>query len=145
MPLSGINFIFEIENQYLFYNMRKLIFLFAVILFISCEKDDDGINIQIPVALEATEVKTKSFKANWIPSYRATAIEIDIATDLDFNNIIYTYKIEYPGNIKSGVFYVYGLTSDTEYFYRLRGLNINEYHSPVTENSNIISVTTLAE
>lgn len=87
------------------------------------------------VATPATDVTTTSFRANWNAingsgfSYR-----VDVATDNNFTNIITGYNNRVVNGLSLNVT---GLTTNTDYFYRVRATN----GTITTPNSNVISVT----
>ena len=72
----------------------------------------------IPVAIEATEVYSNSFVANWEEAFGATRYYLDVASDPDFENMIYS-GID-VGNVAS--YLVTAVYTDDAYF-RVRAYN----------------------
>lgn len=89
-----------------------------------------------PVATAATFITKDSFTANWHDVAGASSYELDIASDVDFTTILATVKDAVTAEI------IFGLTSKTEYFYRVRAVFTNQEQST---NSNVISLYTLPE
>ena len=87
------------------------------------------------VATPASNITDNSFTANWIKSDGAANYRIDVASDIDFSNILVSYD-----NLKIGLdnnFSVNELLPDSfYYYYRIRAENANG----VSLNSNIIKV-----
>jgi len=88
---------------------------------------------QAPVANDATNIFTTGFTANWNYSTDAATYSIDVATDIDFNNIVYNV---------TQISYLYaspnGLNPATTYYYRITAVN----ETGASDYSNIITVTT---
>jgi hypothetical protein len=93
----------------------------------------------VPVAIGATAILSNRFHANWMPSNRATAYNLDVATDTAFANMVPGFRNLNVGNVTT--FLVNGLTGNTTYHYRVRARN----SGGTTQNSNIIHVTTLID
>jgi hypothetical protein len=85
--------------------------------------------------LNATNITTNSFTANWSSVTGATGYQLDVATDNLFTNYVFGYPKDVH-NVKS--FPVTGLAANTFYYYRLRAYNGN---GP-GPNSNVIKVKT---
>jgi hypothetical protein len=96
-----------------------------------------------PVTITATSVTGTSFQANWNPAssdpYPATSYVLDISTDPNFSvgTFIGVFNNYNVGNILT--YSVPGLTSNTTYYYRVRGVNAQGQ----SVNSNVTPVTTL--
>jgi PKD repeat protein len=89
-----------------------------------------------PVALDASNITSYSFTANWEPSLYADAYLLDVASDEGFVNYVFGYESVY---VWSNLGYpVYGLQQDSTYYYRLRALNTID----TSGYSNVISVIT---
>jgi hypothetical protein len=81
-----------------------------------------------PVALNA-DVACKSFKANWNASPGAFSYYLDVSSDI-FITFVSGYNNLYVGNVTS--FNVTGLSSNTNYYYRVRAAT-----SCISGNSNV--------
>jgi len=90
-----------------------------------------------PDAVNATDMLQTSFTANWNSSATATGYNLDIATDNSFTSFIAGYNNLDVNDVTSHP--VEGLTSNTEYFYRVRARN----SGGVSLSSDTISVVTL--
>lgn len=118
--------------------MKNLLFLTMVIAICSCKKKDDPVAPpSTPVATAATDITNEAFSATWNSSTGANDYELDVATDASFSNIVDAQK-----NLAAGGTNVSELTSNMEYFYRVRG-TINGANP--SANSNTISTTTLPD
>ncbi|OGD09930.1 MAG: hypothetical protein A2Y86_00420 [Candidatus Aminicenantes bacterium RBG_13_62_12] len=93
---------------------------------------------ETPVAQPATSIGATSFQANWNAAAGATGYRLDVALDGAFTNILPAYNNLDAGNVTA--YSVTGLSSGTQYYYRLRAYNAGG----TTANSNVIGVTTLA-
>ncbi|MCU0439640.1 MAG: fibronectin type III domain-containing protein [Raineya sp.] len=92
-------------------------------------------NLLAVVATPATDVTTTSFRANWNAlNSSGFSYRVDVATDNNFTNIITGYNNRIVNGLSLNVT---GLTTNTDYFYRVRATN----GTITTPNSNIISVT----
>lgn len=93
-------------------------------------------NISTPVAISATNVTSTSFTSNWNTSSFNFGYYVDVSSD----NFL-TYLVGYENLLVSGTsLNVLGLTSDTEYKYRVRVVGLN---GNTTTNSNVITQTTV--
>ena len=119
--------------------MKQSIFILLSILLVisACKKDEDPTNLAAPVALDATNVTDRDFTANWNPSDGANDYELDVATDMSFNDIVVHLT-----NLAPSSTVVDKLLDNTEYFYRVRATLNGANPSP---NSNVISVYTMPE
>jgi len=89
--------------------------------------------LSAPVASAATSILATSFAANWGAVAGAIGYIVQVATDSNFDTII--QEIEVGGVITTAVT---GLTTATNYWYRVVAFSFNEE----SETSNTISVTT---
>ena len=74
-----------------------------------------------PAALEASSLTETSFRANWKKVEKAAGYYIDVALDDKFSNIISRYKNINVGDVDN--FIVEGLTTNFNYYYRVRAYN----------------------
>ena len=74
-----------------------------------------------PIAIDASDVLTESFTANWYMSENTLGYYLDVATSTDFTTFVGIYNNFDVGNVDS--YNIVGLTEDTPYYYRLRGYN----------------------
>jgi hypothetical protein len=89
-----------------------------------------------PIAINATNVNTTNFTANWLKLSCANGYYIDVATDSNFTKILPNYNNLYV--FDTLMFTINGLNINTKYYYRIRGKNSNV----LSDNSNIIVVST---
>ncbi|NOR44953.1 MAG: hypothetical protein GQ534_05145, partial [Candidatus Delongbacteria bacterium] len=89
------------------------------------------------VATEATKVDVYSFIANWETTSGTKGYYLDIATDSSFTNYVSGYQNRDVKNVT--FFNVAGLSSFTDYYYRVRAYN----NGGIGITSNAISVKTL--
>ncbi|GEM_PF-2411224 len=92
---------------------------------------------EVPHTLAASDNFTNSFAANWLAAYGATNYLLFVASDSEFNNLLPGYNPKNAGVTTS--FYVAGLDSGTEYFYRLKAQN----PGGTTTNSHTVSAWTV--
>ncbi len=90
-----------------------------------------------PIANPAGEISTLSFNAQWILVNNATGYYVDVAYDSLFTNFVDGYNNKSVSNVSYTN--ITGLSCGTTYYYRIRAKNI----CGASENSNIVSVTTL--
>lgn len=99
--------------------------------------NSNTIAVSMPtLSLDASDVTSNSFTANWQAANNATNYFIDVATDANFTNILSDYNDISVGNLTS--YLVDNLNSETQYFYRVR----TQYDSYTSKNSNVINVGT---
>ncbi|MBX3103128.1 MAG: fibronectin type III domain-containing protein, partial [Bacteroidetes bacterium] len=95
----------------------------------------------IPVALApvATTIRSCDFTARWNAVTGALSYRLDVSTDPDFGagTFVGTFEDLDVGNVTTRA--VAGLAPNTPYYYRVRAVN----DCGTTDNSNVISVTTL--
>lgn len=75
------------------------------------------------VALPASDITTSSFTANWSLTENVLGFYLDVAEDEDFTSMVAGYDNKDVGWTTSDS--VIGLSSYTNYFYRVRGYNDN--------------------
>lgn len=92
-----------------------------------------------PTMLPASDVKTKSFIANWEVQPEADFYQLDVAKDNNFTDFIDGYESRELGNVTSER--VEGVKPGTEYFYRTRAVD----GDLVGANSETINVITFPE
>lgn len=91
-----------------------------------------------PIALDATNVISGSFKAKWNASTGAASYELDVATTQDFSTFLAGYSSK---SITATEDQLTNLSpAQTNYWYRVRSINA----SGKSTNSNVISLTTPA-
>lgn len=90
-----------------------------------------------PVNQTATLITTTGFTATWTAVSGATGYYLDVATDLAITAYVSGFINKDVGNITT--YAVTGLSSNTNYYYRIRAYNTGGASS----NSNIITVKTL--
>lgn len=89
-----------------------------------------------PIAIDASNISSNSFTANWQASTGATSYSIDVSELSDFSNFISGYENLNVGNISN--YSIANLNFDTDYFYRVRASN----SAGTSDNSNVIAVKT---
>lgn len=87
-----------------------------------------------PVALDATEITSESFLAQWTASVGATEYQVKYAEDIDFLNNVYIVSAG-ANTLKT----IFGLDPLTTYFYAVRARSGS---GPWTDYSNAIEVQT---
>ncbi len=93
------------------------------------------------VAIAATDIGLTSFMANWNAATGATGYYLDVATDAGFTSLVEGYDNRYVGDVIT--YLVRVPTSNTLYYYRIRGTNA---HNVMSINySNTITVLTLLD
>jgi hypothetical protein len=93
-------------------------------------------SLGVPVALEATNLSTTGFSANWGSATGATGYYLDVATNSTFSKYVTGYKNKNVGNSTTAS--VTGLAAGKLYYYRVRAYNATE----TSANSNTVTVTT---
>jgi subtilisin-like proprotein convertase family protein len=88
-----------------------------------------------PVATAATNVGPNSFTANWNASTGANAYYLDVSTVSNFASLLTNYNNRSVGNVTS--FSVTGLSTNTDYYYRVRAKCTG-----TSSSSSTISLTT---
>ena len=74
-----------------------------------------------PIVLDATNVITTSFTANWQFIEGADGYYLDVAKDIGFTSFVTGFNNKSEGNVNSQS--VAGLTQGTNYYYRVRAYN----------------------
>lgn len=97
--------------------------------------------IGTPVANPGIYVSDEFFTASWVPMIGISNYRLDVSTASDFSSFLPGYEdlIVMP-NQKL----VVGLTSSTNYYYRVRAEGSGGSGAELSPNSNVIMVTTLA-
>ncbi len=90
-----------------------------------------------PVAVNATNIKSTGFTANWNAAAGATGYRLDVATDNAFTNFVAGFNNLNVNNVTA--YQVTGLSANTNYYYRLRAYNTGGGSSL---NSNTINLLT---
>jgi len=118
--------------------MRALFSIILIIGLIGCNKDPEPVSPPAaPVASDAVDIGSNGFTAIWLSSEGAIDYELDIATDVNFTNMVRTVK-----NIEVKFYLADSLKGNTEYFYQVRAAIDSTI---ISENSNTISLVTLLE
>ncbi len=92
-----------------------------------------------PVAVDATNITTTGFTANWNASNGATNYWIDVSTTDDFSNILASYNNKSVGNVTT--FVVISLLPNTTYYFRVCASN-NSGTSPYSNTITVVTSTT---
>ncbi|MCG2591113.1 Ig-like domain-containing protein, partial [Rhodohalobacter sulfatireducens] len=113
------------------------------------EKNSDDIELdddpevrflpEAPVALSATDVEEREFKANWEMVPGVSNYLLDVATDSEFDNILNDYNSLDVGEVTD--YRVTDLNPGTVYYYRLK----SELNGFTGKNSETIEVTTFPD
>ncbi len=96
-----------------------------------------SISLTIPGAINATNITSTSFTANWLPATLATTYRLDVSTSPAFTTFVAGYNNLNVGNVYQ--YNVTGLSANTTYYYRLRAENA----CATSEYSNVITTNTL--
>jgi len=95
------------------------------------------VNVAMPtLALDATQIGSGAFTANWQTVADADDFLLDVAEDSEFANILTGYNERSVGT--GGSFSVSGLDAETDYFYRLKTV----YGSALSPASNTVMLRT---
>ncbi|MEZ4971881.1 MAG: fibronectin type III domain-containing protein [Cyclobacteriaceae bacterium] len=89
-----------------------------------------------PVTQAPTSIQTSQFTANWTAVAGAISYRLDVSTSDSFNSFLPGYNNKTVTGT-SGI--VYGLTSGSSYYYRVRSLN----DGGMSGNSNVTNAVTL--
>ncbi len=93
--------------------------------------------IPAPVARDATEVSPIRFTAVWEPVDGATSYQIDVATDPDFNDILFGYEgLEIEGTETETEIRLFSVRIGKTHYYRVRAIS----PSSTSGNSEVIEV-----
>ena len=92
----------------------------------------------VPVAIAGTDVSAEGFTANWNWAENATGYFLDVSLNSSFSSFLPGFENKSIGNVCS--FTLDGLETNTEYYYRIKAINLNGSSS----YSNTISVRTLS-
>ncbi len=122
-------------NSWIIYGLLTL----TMLNFISCDSDDgDNENSQStppPLAKDASDILTTSFKANWDNVFGASAYQLDVSEDESFSSFLPEYNNVTVNQLSQTVS---GLVQNTVYYFRVRA----SVNGMVSDNSNIIMVRT---
>lgn len=108
------------------------------VLYETAESEYSNIvNVPMPTsALDATQIGSGAFTANWQTAADADDFLLDVAEDSEFTNILTEYNERSVGT--GGSFSVSGLDAETDYFYRLKTV----YGNAVSPASNTVMLRT---
>ncbi|MCS6820997.1 MAG: fibronectin type III domain-containing protein [Microscillaceae bacterium] len=123
--------IFSIASRWRIINVGLILML----LVSMCQFPRTEFLSPVPTALPATEITNNSFQANWKPLVGVTTFFLDVATDINFQNILPNYNNK---AIQDTTEKVVGLEIGTTYYYRVRSRNAD---NTISNNSNIIALT----
>lgn len=119
----------------------KFRFLLLLLIFAnySCSDNPD---INAPIELSAPVINnskafTNEIEISWSRVSDAVNYEVDVALDLDFNQLLSDYNSIVASDVQ---FKVEDLKPSTTYFIRVKAINIEGKKS---QNSNVIEITTL--
>jgi len=90
--------------------------------------------VAAPVAIDATNISSSGFTANWNAVAGATGYRLDVSSVSDFSSFLTGYSDKDAGNFTSAS--ISGLMQGQTYYYRVRALNSNG----TGPTSNIITV-----
>lgn len=90
----------------------------------------------IPISAPATGITTASFTANWNALAGVTGYRVDVATDSNFVGTLPGYQNVYVAGASSDYLSVTGLVSQTNYYYRIRG--VSQYATAEISGGNSI-------
>lgn len=98
----------------------------------------DNVRILRPTATPATLFTGTGFNANWLPYGGAVGFYLDVASDINFTNILPGYN-----NLNIGLVTTYTITATPgqQYFYRVRAMGAS---SLLSGNSNVIGTSPVA-
>jgi gliding motility-associated-like protein len=77
-----------------------------------------SVTVGIPVAIDPTNITATTFEANWNPFPGSEKFYLDVATDMNFTDILADYNNKDVGNVNT--FKATGMTPATFYYYRVR-------------------------
>jgi len=95
--------------------------------------------IWAPTTVNATNVDSISFTANWTPALNATAYYLDVATNSQFSNYVTGYQNLNVSNTTSRI--ITNLASNNTYYYRLRSYFAVGYS--MYSNVTVVNLTNL--
>lgn len=116
---------------------RYSIIPLVYILVAGCELQETNFIQPVPVAMEASDVQSTSFIANWKPVLGSSIYVVDVATDPQFASIVPGYQSRETEGVTLPVT---GLAAEVTYYYRVRAQKNNTFSG----NSNTIQVITAA-
>lgn len=101
--------------------------------FLNPAQGTDTTLVPTPTANAATNITSSSMDISWTASAGATSYALDVATDAAFTSLVYN-NTAVTGTTTT----LSGLTASTQYYYRVRAVNVNGF----TGDSNSITATT---
>jgi len=124
--------------------MRTKFFIAGIIavslVFSQCKKDnnddDSSHDADIPVALEATQIRKTNFLASWKVVDNATGYLIEVSTSPGFETFVNGFNSKDVKNADHA--FVFGLEGSKDYYFRLQAY----YNENISGYSNTIKVTT---
>lgn len=118
-------------------SFKKGIFLLIILIASFACGDDEGSSPQLtaPLALNAVNISQTSFTAKWVGVANATSYELDVSEQANFTTFVDGYESKVINGITE---LVSNLSSNTEYYYRVRATNGNAK----SINSNVVTLTT---
>ncbi|UII33064.1 fibronectin type III domain-containing protein [Fulvivirga ulvae] len=120
---------------YLIRKVCSLLASIALVFLSSCELQETDFIRPTPVALDATDITSVSFKASWEPVLGSDIYFIDVSPDPDFVSFVGGF---HSFEVQGSSVVVTGLSVEEIYYYRVRAKKGNT----ISDNSNIISVET---
>jgi hypothetical protein len=126
------------KNIYFYFKHWKGSYIAIIIFFaIGCSVPETDFIKPIPVALEASDIQSTSFVANWKPVLGSSVYIVDVSIDPLFSSYVTGYQSR---EIEGNALEVTGLAAEVTYHYRVRGQKEHTF----SDNSNVIAVTTAA-
>ena len=101
--------------------------------FLNPAQGTDTTLVPTPTANAATNITSSSMDISWTASAGATSYALDVATDAAFTSLVYN-NTAVTGTTTT----LSGLTASTQYYYRVRAVNVNGF----TGDSDSITATT---
>lgn len=117
---------------------KQLLLLFSLLWVLAwegCQIPKTQFIETLPTALPASEISNVSFRAHWQKLKGVNSYFLDVATDINFQNILSNYSNKI---VEDTTDVVDGLDIGATYYYRVRAKRID---NTISQNSNIISVS----